>query len=173
MSAFPPIQPPVTQTGNVEIDLDWNGDFQLQANGDLLLALDLQNNATATTQRIQRLLYTNPRMLNANSIGYASAGDDVFHPDYGVGLPSRVGGMFPGGATRTQAQISPFLNKIKSMAMNGLAADPSIAQNPSPTISVNPDAVNISQVDVNIVCYALTGQIITVPSLPLISVGSS
>ena len=167
MSAFPPIQPAQTATGNVEVALPWNGDFSLQANNDLVLALDPIGAPLATTQRVTRLLYTNPRIPNAAGTGYLSAGDDMFHPSYGVGLPARVGSMFPGGVVANRQQISSALAAIQAMAARGLSTDPSILQNPPPTASVNPDATNISQVDVNITCSALNGQVIVVPSLPV------
>lgn len=164
---FPPVQPAQTQTGNVELDLPYGGDLSILPNGDLVLATDLPGNARATTQRVQRLLYTNPRVPNGTG-GFISSGDDIFHPDWGVGLPNKVGKMFPGGTTATpKSQVQSLLQQIQAQAANGLAQDPSIAQNPPPIAQAVSVPTNPSQINVQITCQAVTGQLITVPASPI------
>ena len=54
--------------------LEWNGDFAAAANGDLLLA----TSSDESRQSICRRLFTAVH-------GY------VFHPEYGAGLPQKIG----------------------------------------------------------------------------------
>lgn len=163
-TVFPPPQPAQAQTGNVEIDLPWGGDFSLQANGDLVLAIDQPGNPRATTQEVMRLLYTNPRQQDANG-NYYSSGDDFFHPDWGVGIPSKVGKMF--SSIAAPQQLNGLIAQIQAAATKGLRSLASIAQSPTPTVVTQPDANNPSQVDLQIVCQTQTGLIVTVPARPI------
>ena len=58
-----------------DLYLEWGGDFVASANGDLLLA----SGSDEARQAISRRLFTAVQ-------GY------VFHPDYGAGLPQKIGG---------------------------------------------------------------------------------
>ncbi len=61
-----------------EVSLQWGADFQLSSTGDLLLVTDGPTGIPAETQRLVRLILTNP-------------GDDIFHVNYGVGGGELVG----------------------------------------------------------------------------------
>jgi hypothetical protein len=60
-----------------EIALEWRSDFQLAANGDLA-TVDADDEGR---QRLERRLFTPQK-------GY------VWHPDYGAGLPQRIGSPY-------------------------------------------------------------------------------
>jgi hypothetical protein len=131
-------------TGAVEAYLDYGTDLALQANGDLLLAVDNANLTTATVQRIMRLLNTNPALYNDAGI-YISAPEDVFNPTYGAGLPAEIGQM-----------ITPaFTADIQARIVNALNYDPSIAAHPDPVVTVTQP--NISTILVSIQCTAVNG----------------
>lgn len=57
-----------------DIWLEWHDDFRLTATGDLMLV----DGDVETRQRLQRRLFTAVK-------GY------VWHPDYGAGLPQKIG----------------------------------------------------------------------------------
>lgn len=66
--------------------LEWGGDFRASANGDLLLS----SSADESRQAISRRLFTAVQ-------GY------VFHPEYGAGLPQKIGK--PAQASAIQALV--------------------------------------------------------------------
>jgi hypothetical protein len=72
--------------GLTEVALEWRSDFQLAANGDLALC----DSDVETRQRLERRLFTPQK-------GY------VWHPDYGAGLPQRIGSPY------TQNQITAIV----------------------------------------------------------------
>jgi len=57
--------------------LEWGDDFQVDATGDLLIA----DGDDEVRQRLERRLFTAVQ-------GY------VWHPDYGAGLPQKIGQFF-------------------------------------------------------------------------------
>jgi hypothetical protein len=143
------------QTGAIEIALEPGGDFQLQPNGDLVLAIDAPGNPIATQQRLYRLLTTNPRAYN--SAGQPiSAPDDIFNPSYGAGLPALVG----------QPITTALLAQIEATILNALLNDPSVASNPAPQVTVSQSGTNEIVVG-PIVVTAVSGQVYTIPSFTL------
>jgi phage baseplate assembly protein W len=129
--------------GNVELWLPANGDFSLNPNGDLKLAVDTANTSDATSQRLVRLMLTSPRQApNINA-------DDPFNPDYGAGLPSAVGSVDPNIASDITARIS-----------QALLNDPSVSTIQSITVSPNSNGL----VSVQVVVVATNGQIVVLPS---------
>jgi hypothetical protein len=137
----------------------WGGDFEIDATGDVVLATDIQNAPLATQQRLYRLIMTNPRLFDAfgNPISYPN---DLFAPDYGAGVRALTGQM-----------ITPALTSaIQSHIMDALASDPTVAATPAPVVTVAQAANNTVQVSV--ICTAVTGELITVPSFPLPISGS-
>jgi phage baseplate assembly protein W len=70
-----------------DLSLEWGGDFVAAANGDLLLA----SGEDETRQAICRRLFTAVQ-------GY------IFHPDYGAGLPQKIGS--PANANALTALVS-------------------------------------------------------------------
>jgi hypothetical protein len=90
-----------------DLDLEWNGDFQVDANGDLLTA----DGNDEVRQRIQRRLFTAVE-------GY------VWHPPYGAGLPQKIGSVL------SQSQI-------QSIVSSQIAEEASVATNPPAQVSVD------------------------------------
>lgn len=90
--------------------LEWNGDFQVSAGGGLLLA----DGDDLARQRILR------RLLTATK-GY------VWQPEYGAGLPQRVG-------RPARAET------ISSIVRSQIALEAAVSPDPPPTIKVAQDA---------------------------------
>lgn len=101
-----------------DLSAEWGGDFGVSATGDLLLA----SGDDMTRQRIIRRLMTAVR-------GY------IWHPDYGAGLPQRIG-------------VADKPARIKAIVNSQLALDASIARVPPARIFVetvqnNPGLVSV------------------------------
>jgi len=97
-----------------EVGLEWRDDFQIAANGDLLLV----DSDIETRQRLERRLFT-------PQFGY------VWHPDYGAGLPQRIG--------------SPYnINIIKSIVSSQIYMEAAVA--PFPPVQIGVD-VSPNQAD--------------------------
>lgn len=138
---------------SVEVWLDANGDFVQTDNGDLLLAYDTPTEATATMQRIIRLLTTTPRGTDAS--GASIAPGDLFNPDYGAGEPALV-----------DQPITPaFVATLRARILNALMKDPTIAQFPQPSVTVTP--IDTATVQVGITATTVSGSPIVIPSLVL------
>lgn len=137
--------------GNVEVWLDANGDFVQTENGDLQLAVDTPYEATATMQRIGRLLTTSPRSTDAS--GAPIAPGDIFNPTYGAGEPQLV----------DQPITASFMAALQARILNGLLSDPTIAQVPTPTVVVT--QVGTTTVQVSIIAKTVTGAPVIIPSL--------
>lgn len=129
--------------GSVELWLEPGGDFVLKPNGDLLLATDTPDAADATRQRLLRLFFTSPRAVgpDGRAISYP---DHIFHPDYGAGLPSLVG-----------QPISLVEGHVKARILRWTRLDPTIVQNPPPTIQVT--QTDIATVSVAFGCDLVDG----------------
>lgn len=143
--------------GSVEIALSnsgWNGDFLLTPTGDLQLVTDQPSAPNATMQRLIRLILTNPRLLDPSGNPIAIP-NDRFNPTYGAGVRALVG----------QAITSAMVSGIQSRIIAALLADPDVATNPPPNVSVTQSS--LYAVSVSVICYAVSGEIITIPSLQL------
>ena len=117
--------------------LEWNSDFQVSASGGLLLA----TGDDLARQRIIRRLCTAVQ-------GY------VWHPDYGAGLPQRIGG--PGVVTTIQAIVSAQI-----------ALESAVARNPAPVVTVTQDANNRGAFTVSInYTSAANGEPVTLSFTP-------
>lgn len=89
--------------------LEWNGDFIAAANGDLLLA----TGEDESRQAICRRLFTAVQ-------GY------VFHPEYGAGLPQKIG--------------SPAnVNTLKAIVSSQIALETTVDQSQPVTVTVQSD----------------------------------
>lgn len=84
----------------------WGGDLLLSASGDLSRV----DTAERSRQRVLRRLLTNP-------------GDYTFHPEYGGGLPKRVGG-----------RLDPA--EIAAVIRQQMRLEASVAQDPQPSVQV-------------------------------------
>jgi hypothetical protein len=134
-----------TPTGAVELKKPYDGDLELTPNGDLALLQDTFENAPATEQRVEHAAFTSPTPLNADGVAIGRP-DDLFHPDYGAGLPQFLGEPFtPALVARIQAQM-----------LMALARDPNVAQSPSPSVSVIELASG--EIEVLTTCTDLLGQ---------------
>lgn len=90
-----------------EVALEWRSDFQLTAGGDLLVVAGDDE----ARQRLERRLFTPQK-------GY------VWHPDYGAGLPQRIG--------------SPYtINQIRSIVSSQVYQEASVAPNPPAQIGID------------------------------------
>jgi hypothetical protein len=111
-----------------EVSLEWRDDFQLAANGDLLTV----DSDVETRQRLERRLFTPQK-------GY------VWHPDYGAGLPQRIG--------------SPYTkNQITAIVTSQIYQEASVAPNPPARIGIDVSPNQQDLVGINIQYWdALSG----------------
>ena len=120
-----------------DVFLEWNDDFQVSASGGLLLA----DGDDLARQRIVRRLCTAVQ-------GY------VWHPEYGAGLPQRIGR--PGVATTIQAIVSAQM-----------MLEAAVAQTPRPVVIVTQDANTLGAFIVSIsYTSAATGEPVTLSFTP-------
>lgn len=134
--------------------LEYGGDFVLSPQGGLLLAVDTPTEATSTIQRIQRLLFTNPRIRDAYG-NIIARGDSIFYPDYGAGVPSLV------DATMTKA----LLTQLQATILNQITKDPGIARTPTPVISITSDG--IANLTISVTVTTVSGQVVATPAYNL------
>lgn len=110
----------------------FGGDISGSATADLQPV----NGSIRGKQRILRRLLTNPREVLPS--GEILPPDYIFHPDYGAGLPRKVGDVFDGP-------------KIKALIRGQILLEESVAKSPEPQITVdeipNGIACKISYVD--------------------------
>jgi hypothetical protein len=102
-----------------DVSLEWHDDFVPDATGDLLVV----DGDDEVRQRLERRLFTAVQ-------GY------VWHPDYGAGLPQKVGSVLT-------------VAEIRSIVAAQIALEASVAANPPAQLTVTasqnqPDLVNIS-----------------------------
>jgi hypothetical protein len=93
----------------MDVSLEWGADFDVDANGDLLLV----DGDDEVRQRLERRLFT---AVN----GY------VWHPEYGAGLPQKIGSVYS-------------VSQIKSICQQQLNLEASVATNPPPILTVTRD----------------------------------
>lgn len=111
-----------------DLSLEWQGDFTPDATGDLFVV----DGDDEVRQRLERRLFTAVQ-------GY------VWHPEYGAGLPQKVGSVL------TVAQI-------RSIVMSQIALEASVAPNPPAQISVTANANQPSLINIAIQYFdAATG----------------
>lgn len=101
-----------------DLSLNWLGDFQPDSSGDLLVV----DSDVEVRQRLQRRLFTAVK-------GY------VWHPEYGAGLPQKVGSVLT-------------VPEIRSVVTSQLAMEASVAPSPPAVITIvaspnQPSAVQI------------------------------
>lgn len=112
----------------MDISLEWGEDFDVDATGDLLLS----DGDNEVRQRLERRLYT---AVN----GY------VWHPEYGAGLPQKIGSVFS-------------VYEIRSIVTSQIAMEASVAPSPPVQITVNADPNDASIITIGILYWdAVTG----------------
>ena len=90
-----------------DVSLEWNDDFVPDSTGDLLVV----DGDDEVRQRLERRLFTAVQ-------GY------VWHPDYGAGLPQKIGSVLS-------------VADIKSVCAAQLALEASVAPNPPAQLTVS------------------------------------
>jgi hypothetical protein len=89
-----------------DVALEWNGDFEVSPQGGLVLV----DGDELARQRIIRRLFTAVQ-------GY------VWHPEYGAGLPQRIGNV-------------ARQRRIESIVRSQIALEASVAASPPPRVTV-------------------------------------
>jgi hypothetical protein len=89
-----------------DVALEWNDDFQIDGTGDLAIV----DGDDEVRQRLERRLFTAVQ-------GY------VWHPDYGAGLPQKIGSVLS-------------VADIKSVVARQLALEATVAPNPPAQLTV-------------------------------------
>lgn len=132
--------------------LEYGGDFVISPQGSLQLAVDDQNSATATTQRLTRLVLTTP--IQKDQYGRViGRGDSYFYPQYGASLRTYV------DSTPTASDLAA----IRAAILNGIAQDPGIARTPAPIVTITqPDSTSLL---VYIQVVTASGQTVTLPNI--------
>jgi hypothetical protein len=90
-----------------DIDHTFGGDLSISANGDLLTA----DSVVLSEERVLRRLLTNP-------------GDYIWQPNYGAGLPQKVGDPFD-------------LSTINAIVTGQMFLEATVARDPQPDIEVD------------------------------------
>jgi phage baseplate assembly protein W len=112
-----------------DLSLEWQGDFEPDATGDLLVV----DGDDEVRQRLERRLFTARQ-------GY------VWHPEYGAGLPQKIGSVLT-------------LAQIRSIVVSQIALEASVATNPPVQIEVTASANQPGLVDIAIQYFdAVTGE---------------
>lgn len=96
-----------------DLNHTWGGDLVLSATDDL----DSVTSSTKSQQRIYRRLMTNPLTSTIPP-------DYIWHPDYGAGLPAKVG----------RALSSDLYDEIMSTTQAQMFLEDSVARFPAPEV---------------------------------------
>jgi hypothetical protein len=102
--------------------LEWGGDFVLTPNGGLQEAVGWD----LVRQNLERLILTNFGTVQPD--GEQTIGDDIFHPEYGIGTRATIG----------QVRVPNTVAEVKRKVKSAIAQYNEIAQNPPPIVSVTP-----------------------------------
>lgn len=149
-------------SGAVEIDiangLGYGGDFSRTPDGDLLKAVDAPTNPAASVQRLNRIVLTTPVLIAADGTRIGRP-DDLFNPTFGAGAGAMVG----------EPSVT-VVDGLRSRILNAIAADTSFASSPAPVVNVTDLGNGFVQVDIS--AQTTTGQLVTLPSMPLNVYGS-
>ncbi len=114
--------------------LEWQGDFQADSSGDLFTI----EGDVEVRQRLERRLFTSKR-------GPDYPGGYVWHPEYGAGLPQKIGDTLDVG-------------QIQSIVASQLALEASVAPFPPVQLRVEASPNNPSLIGISIQYFdAATG----------------
>lgn len=94
-------------------------DISVSSSGDLMRVTGTER----TKQRILRRLLTNPREVLPD--GTVLPPDYIFHPDYGAGLPRRIGDTLD-------------LAKIRAQIRGQVLLEDAVSRTPEPEVMVKP-----------------------------------
>jgi hypothetical protein len=112
----------------------WGSDLAWSPTGDLATV----RGTTWGQQRVIRRLLTAP-------------GSYIWHPDYGAGLPEKIGSL----ATNVA---------IEAVVRSQMLMEAAVSQNPPPTVAVTRPALGVVQIDIGYT-DAATGEPTLLPSL--------
>ncbi|MGB8840760.1 MAG: hypothetical protein WCC64_06790 [Aliidongia sp.] len=104
----------------------WGNDLVLGSTGDIAPAF----RSDRTSQRIMRRLLTNP-----------GGGDYPWQPDYGAGLPAKIGQNLD-------------LGHLRTLIVGQIALEPTVARNPMPQVTLTPFRGGVS---ISVLYYDQTG----------------
>lgn len=142
----------------VEAALEYGGDYQLTASGDLAIVQDTALYPYATIQRVTFLILTNPVIPNITNTASGEP-DDIFNHTYGAGARAYVG--------RSSGSASVNIEAMQNNIQSGLAADPYIAQNPKPTVTFSSLDNYVSSVLCTVSFTTISGVNGTVTDIPV------
>lgn len=144
----------MANSGRTDLLAAYGGKLTLTATGDFAIVQDSLDSPDASIQWIQHFIQTNPRLPDGNG-GFLTRPDDLFNPDWGGGEGTFVGEM-----------ITPdLIGAWQARIISGLRQNPYLAQTPAPTVVITDLGNGLVQIDIS--CYAVTGQLVTVPSQQL------
>lgn len=103
-----------------DVALEWGGDFQISSTGGLLLV----DGDVEVRQRLERRLFT-------------AVHGHVWHPEYGAGLPQKIGGVLS-------------VSDIQPIVASQLALEQSVAPSPPPVLTVTTSSNQPSSVMIGI-----------------------
>jgi hypothetical protein len=101
-----------------DVSLEWHDDFQVDATGDLLLV----DGDDEVRQRLERRLFTAVQ-------GY------VWHPEYGAGLPQKVGSVLS-------------YSEIRAICSSQLTLEASVAPSPPAQLYVSGQPGGLVSIDI-------------------------
>ena len=144
---------------STEVRLDWGTDFVLTATGDLQVHNDANGNYPALIQRVIQMILTSPQLFDANNNPVPGSPDDIFNIQAGVGARRIIGNV----------ENNALLDDIENKVLAGLANEPDVATDPQPQLEfiVYPNGIVL-----NLTIYAITGQQIPFPPIPITLAGA-
>ena len=106
-----------------DVAVPWNTDFLADATGDLLVI----DGDDEVRLRLERRLFTAVQ-------GY------VWHPEYGAGLPQKIGSTYS-------------VPQIRSIVMSQINLEATVAPNPAPIVTVSNPPNNLNSIVIGIQYY--------------------
>lgn len=139
---------------SVEVKLDYGGDFELDASGDLVLLVDDNGQYPALQQRIIQMILTSPQSKDAAGNPIAGSADDPFNVTAGAGARRIIG----------NTENSALIGEIEARILQGLAKEPDIAPYPPPQLefTVYPNGIVC-----NLTAETVDGQVLPLPPIPI------
>lgn len=103
----------------------WGGVLVTSSRGEIQLSYDTPDSPQATYEYVNRLLMTNSRLVDGSGRPITS-GDDLYHPDFGASLRTRV----------DMSSTASFVTSIQRHVYQGLVSSPLVRRNPPPQVVV-------------------------------------
>ena len=144
---------------SVEVKLDYGGDFELDATGDLVLVEDGNGEYPALQQRIIQMLLTSPQLKDGAGNPIPGSADDMFNVNAGAGLRRAIGSV----------ENNALIAEIEARMIEGLSKEPDIAPYPAPQIEF---VVYPNGIVCNVTVATVDGQVVALPPIPLTPSGA-